>query len=412
MQMKPQFLNWGGWNPITVTNWLHTNHLTYSEIHKYIHPAICPESAIAWKTKGFTPAEAKKWASIEAPIDLAISLRDIKIHPSMIADFLTEGYSMDEAIEYNIKRIPLKEAPLPKKEGIKVNMSYSERVRMGLETKLNKDGFIPFDDFLREHTAQGNPYKCTPRSSLNHAIRIHVNNLTKGSIKQCKDSICKALDDRFPESQLDSHWAVSEGYLDIGFESAELRNEALDLEIYCNESPLKIEPTRYSKQRAKWVTFTNLPTNKDRHWVQEAVVTGLSYYRDILETMIEGADRAKCMRPKTIHVLLDMAPIVKSRGKPIPRFIRPPGCLNTVTYVEPESERPVCRFCYQMGHTAYHCSHRKSAHFSEIEHDEESGVTKVKSKTFLPTQTKVVATTRSHRYTGHESNTTKNGRKT
>ncbi|KAJ9090455.1 hypothetical protein DSO57_1002350 [Entomophthora muscae] len=89
------------------------------------------------------------------------------------------------------------------------------------------------------------------------------------------------------------------------------------------------------------------------------------------------------MRPKTIHVLLDMAPIVKSRGKPIPRFICLPGWANTITYVEPKSERPVCRFCYQMGHTAYHCTHRKGCYFSEIDQDKENGVTKVRGKTFL-----------------------------
>ncbi|KAJ9058680.1 hypothetical protein DSO57_1010020 [Entomophthora muscae] len=51
--------------------------------------------------------------------------------------------------------------------------------------------------------------------------------------------------------------------------------------------------------------------------------------------------------------------------------------------MEPKTERPVCRFCYQMGHTAYHCSHRKNTHFSEIDQDEDSGVTRVKGKVFL-----------------------------
>ncbi|KAJ9051567.1 hypothetical protein DSO57_1003507 [Entomophthora muscae] len=262
-------------------------------------------------------------------------------------------------------------------------MSYSERVRQGLETELNKEGFIPYEDFLRELATQGNPYKTIPRLSLNHAICIHVNNLSKGSIKKCMETIFDALDTSFPALQVDNHLAVSEGYLDIGFDSDEQKKEALSLEIQYNGIPLKVEATRYNKQRAKWVTFTNLPTHKDRHWVQEAIVTGLSYYGDIVEVMVEGSGKARCMRPKTIHVLLDMAPIVKERDKTIPRFIRLPGCNGTVTYVEPETERPVCRFCYQMRHTAFHCTHRKSAHYSEIDQDEGNGVTKVKNNTFF-----------------------------
>ncbi|KAJ9074845.1 hypothetical protein DSO57_1002275 [Entomophthora muscae] len=113
------------------------------------------------------------------------------------------------------------------------------------------------------------------------------------------------------------------------------------------------------------------------------MVAGLAYYGDILETMVEGSNKAKCMRPKIIHVLLDRAPIVKSRGKQIPRFIKLPGCHDTVTYVEPEGERPVCRLCFQMGHTVYHCAHRKGAHTNEINQDEEAGVTQVNKKMFL-----------------------------
>ncbi|KAJ9085456.1 hypothetical protein DSO57_1013915 [Entomophthora muscae] len=36
-----------------------------------------------------------------------------------------------------------------------------------------------------------------------------------------------------------------------------------------------------------------------------------------------------------------------------------------------------------MRHTAFHCTHRKSAHYSEIDQDEDNRVTKVKNKTFL-----------------------------
>ncbi|KAJ9085457.1 hypothetical protein DSO57_1013916 [Entomophthora muscae] len=54
----------GGWNPVTVTNWLHTNHLSYQEINKYIHSNVDPASAIEWKSKGFPPTEAKQRANI------------------------------------------------------------------------------------------------------------------------------------------------------------------------------------------------------------------------------------------------------------------------------------------------------------------------------------------------------------
>ncbi|KAJ9060778.1 hypothetical protein DSO57_1027173 [Entomophthora muscae] len=104
----------GGWNPITVTNWLHTNHLTYSEIHKYIHPTICPAVAIEWKSKGFSPNKAEQWAAAQISIELASSLKTLKIHPLMITDFVNFGYTIDEAIEYNIKKFTLTNAPLQK----------------------------------------------------------------------------------------------------------------------------------------------------------------------------------------------------------------------------------------------------------------------------------------------------------
>ncbi|KAJ9062920.1 hypothetical protein DSO57_1005431 [Entomophthora muscae] len=103
----------------------------------------------------------------------------------------------------------------------------------------------------------------TPRSQINNAICIHVNNLSKGTIKQCKDAIYKALDEFFPNYKVDSLWLAAKGYLDIGFSSQTLQEEALDIEIYNNDTSLRIETTRYIKQRAKWVTFSNLLTNQD-----------------------------------------------------------------------------------------------------------------------------------------------------
>ncbi|KAJ9068023.1 hypothetical protein DSO57_1032943 [Entomophthora muscae] len=373
----------GGWNPATVINWLQSNNLKYGDINKFIHPTISPALAVEWKSHGFSATEAIQWANIAIQVDLARKLRNMKIHPSVVSDYLNSGYTIDESIEYMIKRTPLKSAPSPKTRDKTDNLLYSERVKKGLETELTKEGFIPFEDFIREHTAQGNPYKTAPRSSINFAICIYVNNLTKGSITQCKDAIYNALDSHFPDQQVDSYWSATDGYLDIGFDNAEMREEALALEIYHDGARLKIETTRYSKQRAKWVTFSNLPTNRDRDWVKEAILTGLSYYGEIKEVMVEGSNKAKCMRPKVIHALLDMAPIVKSRQTQLPRFIRLPGCTDTVTYVEPKSKRPVCRFCFQMGHTAFNCNHKKGVHHSEIDQDKTNGVTKVQKKVFL-----------------------------
>ncbi|KAJ9058678.1 hypothetical protein DSO57_1010018 [Entomophthora muscae] len=37
---KADIFRQGGWNPVTVINWLHTNRLAYGDINKYIHPTI------------------------------------------------------------------------------------------------------------------------------------------------------------------------------------------------------------------------------------------------------------------------------------------------------------------------------------------------------------------------------------
>ncbi|KAJ9077084.1 hypothetical protein DSO57_1020065 [Entomophthora muscae] len=54
----------GGWNPVTVTNWLHTNRLQYGDINKYIHQTICPAMTVEWKNHRFPATEAIKWASL------------------------------------------------------------------------------------------------------------------------------------------------------------------------------------------------------------------------------------------------------------------------------------------------------------------------------------------------------------
>ncbi|KAJ9076824.1 hypothetical protein DSO57_1022538 [Entomophthora muscae] len=93
----------GGWDPVTVTNWLHLNNLKYEQIHKFIHPTICPAMAVDWKTKGFSPLEARQWASIQIQIDLAVSLRDLKIHPSMINKFLSSGYTWTKLLNTQLR---------------------------------------------------------------------------------------------------------------------------------------------------------------------------------------------------------------------------------------------------------------------------------------------------------------------
>ncbi|KAJ9074846.1 hypothetical protein DSO57_1002276 [Entomophthora muscae] len=227
----------GGWNPITVTNWLHINKIKYGEINKYIHATVSPVQAMEWKKESFSATDTKQWAWIQIQIDLAIRLRDLNIHPSNIAEFLNNEYTLDEAVELSIKKIPIKKASPPRRANKANNMSYSERVKHGLETELNKKGCISFEDFTREHTAQGNLYKNCPKSNIKNTIRIYVNNLTRGSIRQCKDVIHRALDKSFPGQQLDNLWAA-EGYLDIGFETAAIKDKALTLEIYHNDSPL------------------------------------------------------------------------------------------------------------------------------------------------------------------------------
>ncbi|KAJ9070116.1 hypothetical protein DSO57_1011731 [Entomophthora muscae] len=70
----------GGWSPITVINWLHRNHLKYEDINKYIHSTISPDAAVTWKSKNFTATEAIQWAFILVHVDLAKSLKEMKIH--------------------------------------------------------------------------------------------------------------------------------------------------------------------------------------------------------------------------------------------------------------------------------------------------------------------------------------------
>ncbi|KAJ9063283.1 hypothetical protein DSO57_1001721 [Entomophthora muscae] len=121
----------GGWNPVTVTNWLHTNRLKYGEINKYIHKAINPTMAIEWRKHKLTATEAIQWASIRIHIDLAVSLRDMKIHASEVNDYLTNGYTLDEALEWTVMKVPLRSAPPPNKLPWTVNCLIATGSRKG-----------------------------------------------------------------------------------------------------------------------------------------------------------------------------------------------------------------------------------------------------------------------------------------
>ncbi|KAJ9070254.1 hypothetical protein DSO57_1010293 [Entomophthora muscae] len=101
----------GGWNPATVTNWLQTNNLKYSDINKFIHATISPALAVEWKKLGFSATEALQWAAMEIQVDLARKLREMKVHPTKVSVFLNSGYTIDESIEFAIKKTPLKSAP-------------------------------------------------------------------------------------------------------------------------------------------------------------------------------------------------------------------------------------------------------------------------------------------------------------
>ncbi|KAJ9057945.1 hypothetical protein DSO57_1017780 [Entomophthora muscae] len=89
------------------------------------------------------------------------------------------------------------------------------------------------------------------------------------------------------------------------------------------------------------------------------------------------------MHPSTLHILLDAAPIVRSRNVALPRFVRLPGCNNSVIYVEPENSRQVCHFCFAMGHNIHQCHIKKGVHVRDYEMNVEKGITRVNRKTYI-----------------------------
>ncbi|KAJ9065156.1 hypothetical protein DSO57_1022675 [Entomophthora muscae] len=366
-----------GWVPERVTNWLHANKVTYGEIRKYFHPNIGPESATLWKHHGFAPGEAKLWADLIVDVKVAITLRSHKVLPMTIAKFIERKYSLDEAIMYALEGTPLEKAR-PPQNGDHPKASYSERVKRGKEPPLS--GPIPFEDFIRDHMAQGNPYKSMPKSYVKNAIRIYLNNLSGGSLRGYLQAIFSTLDKEFKDIEVEHKWSPENGYVDIGFPNTTIRDTAARLEFIHNGTLLKVDITRYAHHQAKWVTFTNLPTDKSSEWVREAIITGAAYYGTVLECREEGNFKARCMRPNTLHVLLEAAPIIKSRNTALPRFVRLPGCSGSVIYVEPENARQVCHFCYALGHNIHQCNIKKGVHIRDYDMDIEKGVTRLGTK--------------------------------
>ncbi|KAJ9065691.1 hypothetical protein DSO57_1016922 [Entomophthora muscae] len=109
-------------------------------------------------------------------------------------------------------------------------------------------------------------------------------------------------------------------------------------------------------------------------WVQDALKTGLCYYRDVVTWKAECAYfLPSCFVPTTIHALLDPSPVLQERKVSIPCFICIPGS-NQVIAVEVEGKT---------GHTMHHCHHRKSVYYWDIVFEPEEGITWFKNKTFL-----------------------------
>ncbi|KAJ9089164.1 hypothetical protein DSO57_1015673 [Entomophthora muscae] len=101
----------GRWITVTVINWLCRNQLKYCNVNKYIHQTISPAAAIEWKRTGFMAKEALLWSEIQVPVDFAETLRHKKIYLTKISEYLTNRYTLDEALNLVIKKVPLASAP-------------------------------------------------------------------------------------------------------------------------------------------------------------------------------------------------------------------------------------------------------------------------------------------------------------
>ncbi|KAJ9089718.1 hypothetical protein DSO57_1009983 [Entomophthora muscae] len=300
----------------------------------YIHNSTSPDRILEWVNSRFQPPQARQWMELAIEIPLATTLADAKISPEQAMEFLDEGYTLDKALPLLFKGILLDKASSPKRK--RGNMSYSKKIKKGIHPGLTDRGTVLFKEFLQEHMSQGNPFKSIPRSQVNHAMRVHMENLKKGTILECVQFIYNTLENTFPNIRVGQMWTTDQGFLDIGFPTEELRDEALTLDFTYQDCTLITETTQYVNTIAKWITFINLPIDKSIQWATEALVTGLLYYGKVLEAREEGGNKARIMLPNAIHLLMELAPTLKARGYQIPQFIALPGCNQHVVYVEPE----------------------------------------------------------------------------
>ncbi|KAJ9052048.1 hypothetical protein DSO57_1038088 [Entomophthora muscae] len=280
-----------GWVPDTVVTWLCTNETIYEDIRKYFHPNVGLESAIIWKQHEFAPGEAKLWADLIIDVTLSHTLQNCDILPVIIARFIERRYTLDETIMYTMEGTPI-DCAKPPQNGDHPRMSYCKRVK------------------------RGNPYKSMPKSYIKNAIRIYLDNLSGSSICGYLQAIFTTLDAEFKDIKVDQKWSPEGGYIDIGFPDPHTRDTAAKLEFIHNNAHLKVDITRYTHHKERWVTFSNLPTDKYSEWVREAIITGAAYYGTVLECREEGNFKARCMRPNTLHILLDAAPIVHRGTQP------------------------------------------------------------------------------------------------
>ncbi|KAJ9072702.1 hypothetical protein DSO57_1024526 [Entomophthora muscae] len=361
-----------GWVPNTVNTWLCTNKTTYEEIRKYFHPNIGPENTIIWKQRRFSPREAKLWEELIIDVSLAHTLQNRNILPVTIERFIERGYTLDKAIMYSMEGTSIDQAKPPQNSN-HPRMSYSERVKRGKEPPIS--GPIPYEDFIRDHMSQGNPYKSMPKSYIKNTIRIYLNNLSGSSMRGYLQAIFTTLDAEFKDIEVDHKWSPEGRYINIGFPDLHTRDTAAKLEFIHNGTHLKVDITRYAHHKARCVTFSNLPTNKYSEWVREAIITGAAYYGTVLECREEGNFKAQCMHTNTLHILLDAVPIVRSMNTALPQFVRLPGC-KSVIYVKLENARQVCHFCFAMRHNTNQCHIKKGVHIRDYEIDVEKGITK------------------------------------
>ncbi|KAJ9090103.1 hypothetical protein DSO57_1006172 [Entomophthora muscae] len=165
--------------------------------------------------------------AIEIP--LATTLANTKISPEQVMKFLDERYTLDKALPLLFKGILLDKASSSKRK--RGNMSYSKKIKKGIHPGLTDRGTVPFKEFLQEHISQGNPFKSTPRSQVNHTMRVHVENLKKGTILECVQFIYDTLYNTFLTIRVGQMWTTDQGFLDIGFPMEKLRDEALTIDF-------------------------------------------------------------------------------------------------------------------------------------------------------------------------------------